>query len=150
MKHASGSTSNDGVCVDGTGVSRYVASTSLRRTFTVVASPVSRETNAVLADRLADVVGHAEEAHPARRQQVLVEHLLEVLADLRAGRALVEAGVRAGLVDRVGPRTLRVHAVERRGLVQAHERVGVVPVASRGVPTVHHHHVGVGFGDSGR
>ena len=44
MNAASGSTANEGVCVEGIGVSRYVASTTLRRTRTVVVSPVRRET----------------------------------------------------------------------------------------------------------
>ena len=39
MNRAAGSTANDGVCVDGIGVSRYVASTTLRLTRTAVVSP---------------------------------------------------------------------------------------------------------------
>ena len=39
-----GSTVNDGVWVAGTAVSREVASTALRRTRTVVPSPVTRDT----------------------------------------------------------------------------------------------------------
>ena len=101
----------------------------------------------MLASIVGEVVAHAEEANLARRQEMLLEHALEVVADLPRGRPLVEAGVRADLVDRVGAEAARVHAVERRRLVQAHERVGVVPVAARTVAPVDHHHVGVGVGD---
>ena len=49
------------------------------------------------------VLAHAEEPHPPRRQQVLVEHARVVVADLGRTRALVEAGVRAALVDAIVP-----------------------------------------------
>ena len=45
ISRTSGSASNDGTWVAGIDGSRYLASTIRRRTRTVVASPVSRETN---------------------------------------------------------------------------------------------------------
>ena len=55
----------------------------------------------VIARVVADVVGHAEEANLTGGHEVLVEHPPEVVADLGRGRPLVQAGVRAGLVDGV-------------------------------------------------
>jgi hypothetical protein len=40
-----------------------------------------------------------------------------------------------------------VDAIQRRRSVQAHERVGVVPVAAWTVTPVHHHHVGIAGSD---
>jgi len=101
----------------------------------------------VRAQPVADVVGHAEEPDPTRRQEMLLEDPGEVVADLRRGGPVVEAGVRADLVDRVGPEDARGDALERGGLVEADERVGIVPVAPRAVTPVDHHHVGVGLRD---
>ena len=97
--------------------------------------------------RLVQPVGHAEEPDVARRQQVLLEHPAVVIADLCRRRPLVETGVRAGVIDRVAAEDPRVDAIERRRLVQSHERVRVVPVAARAVSSVHHHDVDVRFGD---
>ena len=101
----------------------------------------------VLATLLPHVVAHAEEPHPARRQQRLVEDTPEVVAYLPRARARVPTRVRTRRIDDISTEPARVHAVERRGLMEAHERIGVVPVAARAMAPIDHHNIGVGVGD---
>ena len=95
----------------------------------------------------APVVAHAEEADAAGRQQVLVEDAGVVVADLGRARPLVEAGVRPRLVDAVAPERPRLDAVVRRRLVEAHERIGVQPVAAGPVAPVDEHDLGTRVGE---
>jgi len=88
-------------------------------------------------------LGHPEEPDPARRQQLLIEHPLVVVADLDRRRAGVIASVRAGLLELIVAQATGVHAVQGRRGVQPHERVRVVPVAARAMAPVDHNHVGV-------
>jgi hypothetical protein len=94
---------------------------------------------AVVALEVAAVVRHREVAKPSGRQQRLFHHLVEVAADLRARSDLVEAGVRPGAEDSVIAERPRGDAVERGGLMEAYERIGVVPVPARPVMAVDHH-----------
>ena len=96
---------------------------------------------------VAQVVRHAEKSDLSRREEVFVEYMLIVITDLCRGRTLIHPRVLTGLIDRVASERARVHAVVRRGLMQAHERIRVVPVTSRAMAPVHHHHLGVGIRD---
>ena len=120
-----------------------MASTNLRRGFDGRLGAVEKRDDEVPVAVPAAVVAHAEEPHPAGRKQVLVEHARVVVADLAGGRPLVEAGVRPVLVDPVVAERARLDAVVRRRLVEAHERIGVEPVAARPVPPVDEHDLGV-------
>ena len=51
------------------------------------------------------------------------------------------------LIDAVVPERPRLDAVVRGRLVEAHERIGVEPVAARPVPAVDQHDLGVGVRD---
>ena len=88
-----------------------------------------------------------EIAHAPARQKVVAHHGLEVLLDFRAARKFPEAGVEATRVDAIAAELRGGDAVEGRGLMQGHERVGVVPVASRGAVSVDHHDVVFAFID---
>ncbi len=88
-------------------------------------------------------VRHGEEPHLSRRDVVIVHDPAEVLADLHVVGALVQARVEAIAFEAIGAQRARVDAVTRRGLVELHERVGVVPVTARDVPAIHHDHVAV-------
>ena len=96
----------------------------------------------VAVGAVQEVLAPAEEAHPTGVEQ-LVERRSEVRTQLLGGRPLVETGVGSFGVDRVGAQREGVHPVERGGLVQLHERVGVVPVAAGLVTTVDEHDVSV-------
>jgi hypothetical protein len=74
---------------------------------------------------------------------VLVHHQPEVSADFRTIRLLVQPGIESAPVELVVAQRPRVDAIGRGRLVEAHERVSIVPVASRGVPPVHHDDVAV-------
>ena len=113
-------------------------------------APTRRVSAPVNVDRnrpVAEVIGHREEAHPARRQQSVTHDLVEVAADLRSRGAFVEAGVAAVGLDAVLPERGRVHAVVRRRLVQLDERIGVEPVTAGAMPPIDHHDIGVGMLD---
>ena len=97
----------------------------------------------MLAAFLADVVGHPEEPDAARREQDVLEDLVEVGDDLRRRRPLVEAGVRTVLDQAVLAERARGHAVGRRRLVEPDERVGVEPVPAGPVAPVDQQHVDV-------
>ena len=84
-----------------------------------------------------DVLVPGEDADPARPREARCR-LGEVLADLLAGRPLVEPGVLAGVVDAVLAERQRVDPVVRGRDVQADERVRVEPVTARGMPAVDH------------
>ena len=83
--------------------------------------------------------------HAPRRQEPLAHHLREVVDDLRARRQLLHPPVQPGRVRAARAQRAGVHAVVGRRLVQAHERVRVVPVASGGVSAVHHDDARVGL-----
>jgi hypothetical protein len=139
--------SNDGMCVDGDRsfeVRGVDAPASHAHARLCAAQPRHEH---MLATIDPDVFAHAEEAHPARRQQRLVEHAAEVIANLAGARTRVQPGVRTRRVDHVGPEPAGVHAVERRGLMESNERVGVVPMSARAVAPIDHHDIGVGVGD---
>jgi hypothetical protein len=72
---------------------------------------------------------------------------LEVVADLHAGRPLVEPSVRSGLVEQILAENPRVDAIVCRGLVDAHETVCVVPVTTRAVSPIDHHDIAVALSD---
>ena len=74
---------------------------------------------------------------------VLVHHTPEIVADLHAIRLLVQPGIESTLVDLIVAQRPRVDAVARGRLMEAHKRVGIIPVAARGVPAVHHDDVAV-------
>ena len=74
-------------------------------------------------------------------------HDVEVAQHLVARGQLVEAGVEPDLVDATRAERRRVHAVGAGGLVQPHERVGVVPVAARPIVAIDDHHRRVGLGE---
>jgi hypothetical protein len=111
---------------------------------TTVSELVEQRDDEVSVAVPAAVLAHAEERHPSRRQQLLVEHARVVVADLGGTRTLVEAGVRPVLVDAVVPERPRLDAVVRRGLVEADERIRVQPVTARPVTPVDEHDLGVG------
>jgi hypothetical protein len=78
---------------------------------------------------------------------MFLEHTLVVLADLCGSRTLIHPGVLTGLIDRVASQRAGIHAVVRRRLMQAHERIRVVPVTARAMAPVHHHHLGIAISD---
>ena len=96
----------------------------------------------MLAGLAAAVLDVAEEPHP-RREEDLLEHLVVVGDDLRGGGPLVEAGVRARLVDALVAQPTRGHAIGRRRLVESDEGVGVEPVAPGSVSPVDEQHLGL-------
>ena len=83
-------------------------------------APVARSRTAHRRSR-TDVLVAGEDADPAGPREAL-GRLGEVLADLLAGRALVEAGVLAGVVDAIVTERQRADAVVRGRDVQADER----------------------------
>ncbi len=91
----------------------------------------------------AAVLAQVEEPHPARRQEVLVQHTRVVVTDLGRTRTLVEPRVRPVLVDSVVPERPRFDAVVRGGLVKADERISIQPVTARPVTPVDQHDLGV-------
>ena len=74
---------------------------------------------------VADELVLCQQSNAARREQSLIEYLLEVLCDLRPRRLLVVAGVVAVLRDAILAEPQRVDAVERRRGVEAYERITV-------------------------
>ncbi len=93
----------------------------------------------------AQVLVAGEHAAPARPCQPL-GCLGEVLGYLAASGPLVVTGILADLVDTVLAERQRVHAVERRGGVQANERIRIDPVTPRMRPAVDHGHLDVRLG----
>ena len=90
----------------------------------------------------AAVLDHAEEPH-TRREEHLLEDLVVVGDDLRGGGPLVEAGVRARLVDALVAEPSRGHAVGRRRLVESDERIRVEPVTAGSEAPVNEQHLSV-------
>ena len=74
---------------------------------------------------------------------VFVQDAAEVVTDLHAVGALVQASVEAQVVEMISAQGLRIDAVARGRLVELHERVRVVPVTARDVAAIHHDHVAV-------
>ena len=99
----------------------------------------------VRVERLLVELVHREVRHPPTRDELLVHHVVEVGDDFGTRRELVETGVPTVGVDPVAAQRTGVDPVERRGLVEPDERVGVVPVAARPVCPVDDHHGGVGL-----
>ena len=69
---------------------------------------------------------------------MLVHHAPVVVADLHPVGLLVQTGIESLLVQLVVAQPSGIDAVARGRLMQAHERVGVVPVTTRGVAAIHH------------
>src|SRR5688500_917064 len=79
---------------------------------------------------VAQVVAHRKVAHAAGGQKALVHQRRIVAADFGAGWKLAVALVEAHLVDPIASKRTRADAIEGRRLVQADERIGVVPVST--------------------
>lgn len=86
------------------------------------------------------VFRHRQPPHPARRQEALLQHLVEMGQHLGARGQPVQPGVEAVHVLAAVAEFARRHAVPLRGLVQPNKRVGVVPVPAGAVLAVHHQH----------
>src|SRR5579884_2037228 len=97
---------------------------------------VIRGANVLVAGQHSAAAGPREPLH----------YLGEVRADIVARRTLVEPGVLTGCVDAVFAERERVHAIEGRGCVQAHERIRVNPVASWRMSTFDYRHLDVRLG----
>ena len=117
-----------------------------------VNDPARRRQGELLAsdtrDDLAipDVLGRREELDSVRREH-LIEDLEVVGADLVAGGPLVQAGLGSAGLHAAAAEQGRRDAVERRCLVQPHERVGVEPVAADAVAAVDYCYSYVGVVD---
>ena len=74
-----------------------------------------------------------------------MHHLVVVGDDFGAGGEFVEPGVPAVGVDPIAAEWARVDPVERRRLMQADERIGVVPVTAGSARPVDDHDGRVGF-----
>jgi hypothetical protein len=93
----------------------------------------------------AQVLVAGEHADPARLRKPR-GRLGEIRAHLLARRPLVEPRVLAGQVDAILAKHQRVHAVVRRGGMQADERIRMQPMTSRGITAVDHGHLGIRLG----
>jgi len=91
---------------------------------------------------VADLRGHAVAEHRAntrdRREQLGVRLGFAKIAhapvaDRGRGRSSVATRVGADVIGGIAAKDSEVDAVESGGLVKAHERLGVVPVAARDV-----------------
>jgi hypothetical protein len=89
---------------------------------------------------------HRQETNAARRQETLLHHLFEVGEQLGAAGQAVHPGVQARRVLRALAQLARVDAVVGRRLVQAHERIGLVPVPTGPVVTIDHDDLRVAVG----
>ena len=85
-------------------------------------------------------------ADAAAGQQPLVHYAVEVADDLGAGGQLIQAPVQADRVAPAAAQRHRVHAVERRRLVQSDKAIGVVPVTAGLAAPVDEGDVRVGLG----
>ena len=112
---------------------------------------MSPETSDVTQVRRAvdAVLAAAAEAHPARADQTAVQDVVVVGLDLRPAGPFLEPRLRPDLLHLTVAEEGRRDAVELRGLVQLHERIGVVPVTAGGVATVDEGDVDVGVIDQG-
>ena len=81
-----------------------------------------------------------QERDPPRRQESVPHHGVEMRHDLMTRRQFVEPGVEPGLIDRPCAERQRAHPVVAGGLVQPHERVCIVPVATRSIMPIDDHH----------
>ena len=88
-----------------------------------------------------------QERDPPRRQEPVPHHGVEMRHDLMTRRQFVEPGVEPGLIDRPCAERPRAHPVVAGGLVQPHERVCLVPVATRSIMPIDDHHRRVGVAE---
>jgi hypothetical protein len=96
---------------------------------------------------VANVVALRKEADLPRGDQAPGHDSIIVRADLGPARAFIHAGLGSTRLDGVASKRHRIDAVEGRGLMQADEGVGIIPVAAgRGSP-IHHDDLGVRLGD---
>ena len=98
---------------------------------------------------VADVVASGEELDPARPDHPVRQQVVVVGADRRLVGPLVQAGLGAVLLDPSAAQHGGRDAVEAGCLVQAHERVGLEPVAARPPAAVDQGHPDVGVVDQG-
>ena len=98
---------------------------------------------------VADVVASGEELDPARPDHPVRQQVVVVAADRRLVGPLVQAGLGAVLLDPSATQHGGRDAVEAGCLVQAHERVGLAPVAARPPAAVDQGHPDVGVVDQG-
>ena len=96
---------------------------------------------------VAEVVAAREEVDPARAEHPVGEHLFVVGADGRLVGPLVQARLGTGPLDPTPAQHGRRDAVEGRGLVQPHERIGLAPVAPDTLPAVDERDPDVGVVD---
>ena len=90
-------------------------------------------------------LAHREVAHPPAGQEGFLHRPMEVVGHLHAGGKRLQAGVHALGVDALAAERARGQPVERGRLVQAYERVGVVPVTTRRRTAIDDGDGGVGF-----
>ncbi len=84
---------------------------------------------------VAGVLAPGEEGHPPGGEERLHDPRV-VDRDLRGGRPFMQAGLRPGRLNPSCPEERGRHTVERRGLVEPHEGVGVEPVPAGRDPSI--------------
>ena len=77
------------------------------------------------------VFRHWQVTHPTTWQELLNHHLFEVGDYLGARRQFVQPRVPSREIFGVTSKVSRINTIKRRRLVKSHERVGVIPVATR-------------------
>ena len=138
----SSATAYDGGVVAGTCILECVASTK-RPHSTRRRAPDNSDVTTPSSSTSLD----GQERDPPRRQEPVPHHGVEMRHDLMTRRQFVEPGVEPCLIDRPCAERPRAHPVVAGGLVQPHERVGLVPVATRSIMPIDDHHRRVGVAE---
>ena len=98
---------------------------------------------------LPGIFGHWMENDPARRQETLAHHMVEMSEHLSTGRETVETRIQSGLVFPPFAEFSGGDAVKGGRLMQPHEWICVVPVPASLVPPIHQYDARVRFTQKG-